>query len=235
MARISRQRLLQGIKLMLVAAPCLYVCMIVVAEPLKGLSATSANVVVSLEIAGTASIFCSSSVAMTTSTGAIPGQYVGTGGTYARCTVATTNSPGYTMRWIIQTGSGGYGTGHLNSNNVTGGQPDRILAYRTATGAAIPETFSAPNTPNPNTTSRWAARVKSASTTTGGAGKDWGTDGSSEKWLNVGTGAAVSLVKRTSAATEDIQYVQFKGYIGSSSAQPTGTYTATVILSILDN
>ena len=115
-----------------------------IAEPMRTLAATSSNVVVSLEVAGQSSILCSESVSITTSTGAIPGQYHGTGGTFATCRVATTNALGYTLRWNISTGSGGYGTGHLNSNNITGGQPDKILGYKVATDGT-PETFAAPN------------------------------------------------------------------------------------------
>ncbi|HRH93746.1 MAG TPA: hypothetical protein PKV72_04430, partial [Candidatus Peribacteria bacterium] len=118
--------------------------------------------------------------------------------------------------------------------NVTGGQPDKILAYK-LDSAGTPETFAAPNAANPATTSRWAARVKSASTTAGGAGKNWGTDGASETWLNVGTGAQVSLVKNTTETTGDIEYIQFKAYIGSTSAQPSGVYRATVLITANDN
>ncbi len=79
--------------------------------------------------------------------------------------------------------------------------------------------------------------MKSSSTTTSGAGKSWGSDGSSETFLNVGTGSAVSLVKRTTetSAAGDLEYIQFKANIGASSAQPTGTYKATVTISVIDN
>lgn len=232
----ARRHPMSVVSLATSASICLYLLMAVVAEPIGTLAATTANTVVSLTVVSTLSVTCSSTVAMTTSTGAIPGQYVGTGGTYAVCTPITNGSFGYTLKWLITTGSGGYGTGHLNSNNMTGGQADKIFAYKVAT-AGTPETFAAPNAANPATSSRWAGRIKSASTTAGGAGKDWGTDNSSDKWLNIGTGSAVSLISRTTetSATGDTEYVQFKGYIGSSSAQPTGTYRATVIMSVVDN
>jgi hypothetical protein len=237
---LSSERQLKVVTLGVAAAACLYLVLALLAEPVSGFIARAASstgsTVVSLTVIGTSSINCSASVSITTSTGATTGQYHGTGGTYAKCLVSTTNAQGYTLRWIITSGSGGTGTGHLNSNNVTGGVADKILAYKPAS-AGTPETFAAPNGANPNTTSRWAARVKSASTTSGGAGKNWGTDGSSETWLNVGTGAQVSLIKRTTstAGSSDTEYIQFKAYIGSNSAQPSGTYRATVILTANDN
>jgi hypothetical protein len=235
---LSSERQLKVVTLGIAAAATLYLALALLAEPVSGFLARAASstgtTVVSLTVVSTTSITCSNAVSITTATGATAGQYHGTGGTYAKCTVVTSNSQGYTLRWVITTGSGGYGTGHLNSMNVTGGQPDKILAYKPAT-AGTPETFGAPNTANPNTTSRWAARVKSASTTTSGAGKNWGTDGSSENWLNVGTGAQVSLVSRTTETTGDIEYIQFKAYIGSNSAQPSGIYRATVLITANDN
>jgi hypothetical protein len=235
---LSSERQLKVVTIGIAAAATLYLALALLAEPVSGFIARAASAtgstVVSLTVVSTTSINCSPSVSITTSTGATTGQYHGTGGTYAKCTVVTSNSQGYTLRWIITTGSGGYGTGHLNNMNLSGGQPDKILAYKPAT-ANTPETFAAPNTANPNTTSRWAARVKSASTTAGGAGKNWGTDGSSETWLNVGTGSQVSLVSRTSETTGDTELIQFKAYIGSNSAQPSGTYRATVIITANDN
>ena len=235
---LSSERQLKVVTIGIAAAATLYLALALLAEPVSGFLARAASAtgstVVNLTVVSTTSISCSSSVSITTSTGATTGQYHGTGGTYAKCTVVTSNSQGYTLRWVITTGSGGYGTGHLNSMNVTGGQPDKILAYKPAS-AGTPETFAAPNGANPATTSRWAARVKSASTTTGGAGKNWGTDGSSENWLNVGTGAQVSLVSRATETSGDTELIQFKAYIGSSSAQPSGTYRATVVITANDN
>jgi hypothetical protein len=235
------------------ATVCLYLLMAFVAEPTHSLAATSANTVVSLDVVSTASITCSATVSITTSTGATPtgNSTYGTGGTMATCVPITNNSLGYTLKWNVLTGSGGYGTGHLTSNNfsttITGASggaynstspaADLILAYKVAT-AGTPELWASPNAANPASTSRWAGRVKSSSTTVAGAGSvTWGTDGSSEKFLNVGTGAAVSLIKRTTetASTGDLEYIQFKANIGSTSAQPTGTYKATVIFTIVDN
>jgi hypothetical protein len=232
---IIDSRQVQIASLGIAAAICLYAIFALIAEPVRTFAATTANTVVALDIAGTSSVTCSATVFITTATGAIPGQWYGTGGTMATCNVSTTNALGYTLRWFINTGSGGYGTGHLNSNNVTGGHADSILAYKPAT-VGTPETFGAPNGANPDTTSRWAARVKSASTTSSGvAGRDWGTDGSSEKWLNVATGSALGLIKRTSSTTLDREYIQYHAYIGSNSAQPTGNYKANVEISIIDN
>jgi hypothetical protein len=236
-AECQRKALVLGLTL----AISLYLGLVLIAEPVGGLlvraASSTGSTVVSMRIVGTTAITCSDSVSITTSTGATAGQYHGTGGTYARCLVVTSNAQGYTLRWLITTGSGGYGTGHLNNMSTTGGEPDKILGYKPAT-AGTPETFAAPNTANPNTTSRWAARIKSSSTTPGGvAGKDWGTDGSTEKWLNVGTGAQVSLVKRNSvtSGSGDVEYIQFKAYIGANSAQPSGVYRTTVLITANDN
>src|SRR6266446_5160782 len=105
------------------AAVCLYLGAAFIAEPMHGFAANTANTVVSLQVVSTLSVTCSSTVSITTSTGATPGQWVGTGGTIATCVPITNNSLGYTLKWQITTGSGGYGTGHLNSNNATGGRP----------------------------------------------------------------------------------------------------------------
>ncbi len=250
---LSPERRMNVLSVGFSAALCLYMLMAFVAEPARTLAATSANTVVSLEIAGASLLTCSPTVSITTSTGAIPtgNSTYGTGGTMATCIAITNSALGYTLKWQIQTGSGGYGTGHLTSNNFSNsingasggaynsGSPaaDLVLAYKVAT-AGTPELWASPNVANPASTSRWAGRVKSSSTTVAGAGSvTWGTDGSSEKFLNIGTGAAVSLIKRTSPTSlaGDIEYIQFKANIGATSAQPTGTYKATVIISLLEN
>jgi hypothetical protein len=253
MQLLSPERRMNVLSIGFSAALCLYMLMAFVAEPARTLAATSANTVVSLEIAGTSLLTCSATVSITTSTGAIPtgNSTYGTGGTMATCVAITNSALGYTLKWQIQTGSGGYGTGHLTSNNfsntITGASggaynstspaADIILAYKVAT-PGTPELWASPNAVNPASTSRWAGRVKSSSTTNSGvAGVAWGTDGSSEKFLNIGTGSAVSLIKRTSDTdpTGDIEYIQFKANIGATTAQPTGTYKATVIISMIEN
>ncbi len=234
---MDREKRHQWLMIGISASACLYLVMAFVGEPTRSFAATSSTPVVSLDIVGESSIYCSATVSITTSTGAIPTGHstYGTGGTMATCRLITSSSLGYTLKWQISTGSGGYGTGHLNSNNVTGGQADHIFAYKPAT-AGTPELYAAPNGANPATTSRWAARVKSSSTIASGVvGKDWGTDVSSEKFLNVGTGSAVSLIANSSDTAGDLEYIQFKANIGSSSAQPTGLYKATIILSIIAN
>lgn len=71
----------------------------------------------------------------------------------------------------------------------------------------------------------------------GGASVTWGADGSTEGFLNVATGSAVNIAKRTTetSATGDIQNFLFKVVIPSGAFQPTGTYKATIRFTVTDN
>jgi hypothetical protein len=83
---------------------------------------------------------------------------------------------------------------------------------------------------------RWAARLRSGSTTTGGSGPDFGAD-SAQKFLNVGSGSAVTVASNTAptAVAGDSEYIQFKVISGASNVNAATTYKATVIMSVVNN
>lgn len=74
----------------------------------------------------------------------------------------------------------------------------------------------------------WGARLRSSSTDTD---SKWGTDSSSEKWLNIGDGTypVVSRASRTSVAGST-QILQFRAEVGATAIVPTGVYETTVTL-----
>ncbi len=135
----------------------------------------------------------------------------------ASCTVITDADAGYSLTWVVATGSGGTNTGYLIN------QFENTIAPFTPAVAETPETWSVANTD-----ARWGGRLRSTSTD---ADVKWGTDGGSEKWLNVGTGS-YTVVTRTSrtAISGSTEVMQFRAEIGSQKIQPPGVYQATVTL-----
>jgi hypothetical protein len=123
------------------------------------------------------------------------------------------------------------------SNNVTAGRPDTIRAFQRIGGFVnVPGRFD-DTTIVTGSGSRWAARLRSNSSTTGGASVTWGTDGATEGYLNVATGSAVNIAKRTTetASTGDVENFSYKVVIPASVFQPTGTYRATIVYTVVDN
>jgi len=76
------------------------------------------------------------------------------------------------------------------------------------------------------TESAFGARLRSSSTD---ADAKWGTDGSSDKWLNVGDGD-YTVVSRSSptASGGSLEVLQYRAEIGGNKIQPTGVYQTTV-------
>lgn len=228
----------------LAATASLYVIVAFVAEPLRTLAATTADTVVQFTVTSALSVTCSS----TSTLGSAAGN--GTTGTgamaTATCTPITNNSLGYSLTWIIQSSTGSvtppctgncYGTGHLLSNNVTAGLPDVIKAFdRKGSHVNKPDTFDGTEIGS-GSGSRWAARLRGNSTTTGGGTITWGADGATEGFLNVATGSAISIAKRTTetSSTGDLEHFLFKVVIPSGAFQATGTYKATIRFTVTDN
>lgn len=131
------------------------------------------------------------------------------------CTVITDAEAGYSLAWIVATGSGGTNTGYLIN------EFENTIAPYHPSVSGTPETWSVANND-----ARWGGRLSSTSTDTDGK---WGTDSSSEKFLNVGTGSytVVSRASRTSVSGST-ELFQFRAEIGSMKVQPPGTYRATV-------
>jgi hypothetical protein len=223
----------------------LYLLVIFIAEPLQAFASQSANTVVQMTVTSTLSLTCTATVTLPSASG-ITGT-TGTGSIGAGyCNPTTNDSLGYTLSWVVNTSTGTttppctgncYGTGHLLSNNLTGGKPDTILAFdRRGELANVPGRFDE-TTILSGSGSRWAARLRANSTTAGGGGITWGADGATEAFLNVGTGSAVNIAKRLNetSATGDIENFLFKVVIPAGAFQPTGTYKGTVVFTATDN
>lgn len=110
------------------------------------------------------------------------------------------------------------------------GQIDDVRIYNRALSAAeiqalagVPQSWSVANND-----ARWGARLSSASDDTDAK---WGTDGSSEAWLNVGEGS-YPLVTRTTRTDEggSDEIIQFRAEIGATAIRPNGTYTSSVVM-----
>ena len=247
-ANLTRKRANKALSLGISATVLLYLSLVMIAEPLRALGATTADVVVQFLVTGSLSMSCSASSTLGSAVG------TGTSGTggmaTAYCQPSTNNALGYTLSWIVQTGSGApavhanctntntcYGTGHLLSNNVTGGYPDVIKAFdRKGSHVNQPDRFDGTEIGS-GSGARWAARLRANSSTTGGGSVTWGADGSTEGFLNVATGSAINIAKRNNptSGSGDIQNFLFKVFIPSSSFQPTGTYKATIRFTVTDN
>ena len=251
---VSAHRRSRILTIGITATVLLYALVVFVAEPFKALGQTTANTVVQFTVTSALSVSCSG----TSTLGSAAGN--GTAGTGALatafCQPITNNALGYTLSWIVQTGSGVspsvnagctslapcYGTGHLASNNVTSGLPDiiRSMRIRSTGGDTFWETRARrfdQTTTLTGSGSRWGARLRAISTTPAGGAVTWGSDGATEGFLAVATGSAVSVAKRTSetSSTGDLQHLLFKVVIPSGAFQPTGTYKATVRFTVVDN
>jgi hypothetical protein len=141
------------------------------------------------------------------------------------------------LSWIITTGTGAAGsrtgTGHLNSF-ISG---DRIKAFdRKGSLASIPGRFD-DSTIGTGSGSRWAARLMATSDTTSSSTITWGSDSSTETYLNVATGSAVNVARRSTetAAAGDTEQFMFKVVIPASVFQPTGTYRTSILFTATDN
>ncbi len=152
----------------------------------------------------TISIACGASVDMGTITGTGSASNTGT------CTVITNATAGYDLDWRAASATMSNGT-------------STIAAYTPAV-ADTPETWSVAAA-----ASEWGGRLSSTSTypdTT-----TWGTDGGTEKYLNVATTdrTIVSPNRETSDSGDD-QVIEFKAEVGSTKVQETGTYTVNVTM-----
>jgi hypothetical protein len=235
---ISSRRVSRAVALGIVASAGLYAMLLSWAEPMRGLAAAdSENVVVSLTVVDDISITCSTPVSLgtITRTGDSSVNLCGADGfcrfAKTKCVVSTNDSDGYALAWRVTTGTGAAGartgTGHLNG--YTAG--NRIKAYTPAT-AGVPEDISVTND------ARWAGRLSSSgTTTTGGGSMTWGADGTTDTWLNVGTGSQVTIASRGTATTGagDEEYIGFRAIIHGTAIVPTDVYKATVVFTATTN
>ncbi len=134
------------------------------------------------------------------------------------CTVFTTNTSGYALKWQMIAPSSGSGTGSLLS----------------ASGDAIPSLLSSTPVTWPafgsGVTEQWGARLASKSTTVDTS--VWGIDGASELWSRVGTGSTtIALRNDATSIAGDQQTIGFRAAIDSSINKPAGTYSASILFS----
>ena len=223
------------------AVIALYALTLLVAEPLRGFAATSSSSsIVTLEVAAAVSNSCTATINIGPLSGTSVGDTSSTGGydgaDAVTCTVITNNSTGYTLGWIVSTGTGAAGartgTGHMNGF-VSG---NRIAPLKPAI-ASTPEAFN--TTTVGASDSRWAGRLSSTSTTATGAGMTWGSNAgnTTDRFLNVATGSTVNIAKRSTQtlAAGDSELVQFRAIVGSSYIQATDTYKVTVTFTATTN
>ncbi len=119
------------------------------------------------------------------------------------------------------------------ASSFLNGKIDEARVYNRALSPAeiqalyrTPHTWSVPTTEN-----AWGSRLSSRSTDTD---VKWGTDGASEKWLNIGDGN-YSIVTRGSATTQSgsTQVLQFRAEVGSAVVQTAGSYRASVTFTVV--
>ena len=154
------------------------------------------------------------------------------------CTVITDNTAGYTLSWIVQTGTGAAGsrtgTGYLNAFTSLA---NRIAPLGTGSTTMSTQPIAMMAGGTVNNTARWAGRLSSTSTTAGGAGLGWGSDGTSDKWLRVATGSAVNIANATTrtSVSGDIENIGFRVIIHGSAIVPNDQYKAAVTMTALPN
>lgn len=162
------------------------------------------------------------------------------GSSKTTCTIETNSAAGYTLSWIIQTGTGAAGartgTGHLNGY-VAGNRIQPLFNTNNTTPAAM-DTGTAPSAAGGvQNSARWAARLSSTSTTTAGGSVTWGSDGVADTWLRVATGSSVNIASRGSATGlgGDTENIGFRAIIHGTAIVPNDTYRATVTLTAITN
>ncbi len=136
------------------------------------------------------------------------------------CTVITDSEAGYSLQWQVRTGSGGVNTGSLISTT-----PPHTNVIRPFSPAIIgtPQTWAV--TAND---ARWGGRLRSSSTDTD---VKWGTDNTTDKWLNVGTGSYVVVTRTTrTSVSGSTEVFQYRAEVGATAIVPNGLYETTVTL-----
>jgi hypothetical protein len=227
---LSAERRLRVLTVGVCASIALYVLLAFVAEPIRSLAATATDdVEVQLTINEALSLGCDGTDANTVfdttepvSLGSIT--YSGDTGAptftamdkSAWCYVKTNNTAGYTLGWHIASGSGGTRTGYLISQFE-----DYIAPFGAGSGNAT-ATWSVTATD-----ARWGGRVSSTSSGSQTGPYQFGTDGGSEKWARVKTGATVAIrrsVAESQHGSGDLIKIGFRAQVGTTITQPAGLY-----------
>lgn len=162
---LSPTRRMRALSVTLISAASLYMFLALVAEPARTVAATSADIAVDVTIPSTLALSCGVS---SVSLGNLSAGSAVTGS--GTCTPITNGSLGYTLKWIVSSGSGGYGTGHLNSYiknaSTPGGRGGYQIRGMGPTAAGTPQTFDTISqgcVSCATTDIRWAARLRAGS------------------------------------------------------------------------
>ncbi len=183
-----------------------------------GSAADSDTVQVSLTVEASISLSSPSDLVLQDGAGNIIGYGDTDGDESVTWTVVTNNSAGYTVAWLAEETQGG------TSGEMESAANDTIAAYTPAV-VNTPETWSVANTD-----SEWGGRVSSTAECTRDI--NFGTDSSSETWLNVHHASATQIrnTNAVSGAGGDDVPIFFRAEVGSAKNQPTGEYTVNVTL-----
>ena len=225
-----------------VAAACFYILVVMVAEPMRALGATSDSETAVVQItlgasiglncdadgggAGSGETLALSGFSDSGDTGELNGT-VTIGTNAVNCNVRTNNTAGYTLAWQVASGSGGASTGHMINQFE-----DVLTPFRYAVGSdayATPTNWD--STAVPSTVSAWGGRIAQSGSGHAASPITWGNDASSdEKWMAVSTGATTTIARENNATQEtgSNNYVGFRVQVGADKIQPTGTYQSTV-------
>lgn len=119
-----------------------------------------------------------------------------------------------------------------NAFNLDGKLDDVRIYNRVLSLAEVKALYSEPQAWSVAATeSAWGARLSSQSTDTD---SKWGTDGGSEKWLNLGDGS-YTVVRRATATplSGSVEHMEFRGEVGSSKIQTSGVYRGVATFTVV--
>jgi len=225
-----------------VAAACLYTLVVMIAEPMQALGATTdtETAVVQLTLGASIGLNCDAdgggagsgeTLSLTGfsdsgDTGPLNGS-VTVGTNAVNCNIRTNNTAGYNLAWRVTSGSGGAGTGHMINQFE-----DKLNPFRYAAGSDSYTTPTAWNSTNvPSTVAAWGGRLAAASAGYAASPVTWSADAATnEKWMALSTGATTTIARENTetAETGSNNDIGFRVEVGSDKIQPTGTYRATV-------
>lgn len=125
--------------------------------------------------------------------------------------------------WVVKTDSpNGYSLSWTAASATMSDGTHTLAAYAPGT-PNVPETWSVSVS-----AAAWGGRLSSRSTDTAA---EWGTDGSTDKWLNVATSSRTIVTRSSSTATQgSTEIIAFRSQIGTSYIQPSGAYSVTITL-----
>ncbi|KKW44579.1 MAG: hypothetical protein UY90_C0007G0025 [Candidatus Peregrinibacteria bacterium GW2011_GWA2_54_9] len=184
-----------------VAAACLYTLVVMIAEPMQALGATTdtETAVVQLTLGASIGLNCDAD-----------GGGAGSGETLS-------------LTGFSDSGD----TGPLNGSVTVGLNPFRYAAG--SDSYTTPTAWNSTNVPS--TVAAWGGRIAQSSSGHAVSPVTWGNDAATdEKWMAVSTGATTTIASENNASQEagSNNRIGFRVEVGGDKIQPTGTYRATV-------